>query len=172
MKKLLFVALLFLPSLLFAQKAENYLASNGKTYNIGDTIKLGRGSGQNESFLYLQLGGWAAVATYSTGQGADQHNIGRQYAGMNVVVKKIKSLKSKAGTKIYLVVSGGNISNYNLLIEDAIATCEVADCNKQTATANSGSDNLDKLKKLKGLLDSGAITQAEYDGQKKKLLDL
>lgn len=31
-------------------------------------------------------------------------------------------------------------------------------------------DKYDELKKLKGLLDSGAITQSEYDAQKKKIL--
>jgi len=29
----------------------------------------------------------------------------------------------------------------------------------------------DEIKKLKALLDSGAITQSEYDSQKKKLLN-
>ncbi|MBS1504672.1 MAG: SHOCT domain-containing protein, partial [Bacteroidetes bacterium] len=60
-----------------------------------------------------------------------------------------------------------------LWIEDAIASCEIVDCanNKgQTTIVQQSDDNLDKLKKLKALLDAGAITQAEYDSQKKKLL--
>jgi hypothetical protein len=32
-------------------------------------------------------------------------------------------------------------------------------------------DKFDQLKKLKGLLDNGAITQAEFDEQKKKILN-
>lgn len=40
--------------------------------------------------------------------------------------------------------------------------------NKQS----SDEDNLDKIKKLKELLDMGAITQEEFDENKKKLLDL
>jgi len=171
MKKLLLLALLLIPGLLSAQKNTDYKASNGITYKVGDTIKTGRGSGQNETFLYLQLGGWAAVATYSATQGADQHNIGRQFAGMNVVVKKIKELKSKVGTKTYFVVSGGTISNYNLFIEDAIATCEIADCNKKPVDVAVVPDNLERIKKLKELLDGGAISQSEYDQQKKKLLN-
>lgn len=45
-----------------------------------------------------------------------------------------------------------------------------AQINNAFATDGSGSE-LDKIQKLKGLLDSGAITQAEFDEQKKKLLE-
>ena len=37
---------------------------------------------------------------------------------------------------------------------------------------NSNEDNFDKIKKLKQLLDMGAITQEEYDEKKKELFDL
>lgn len=40
----------------------------------------------------------------------------------------------------------------------------------QTEEQSSTSENLDTLMKLKTLLDSGAITQEEYDAQKKKLI--
>lgn len=40
----------------------------------------------------------------------------------------------------------------------------------QSEESKSTSDNLDTLIKLKTLLDSGGITQEEYDAQKKKLL--
>jgi len=40
----------------------------------------------------------------------------------------------------------------------------------QSEKPSSASENLDTLMKLKSLLDSGAITQEEYDVQKKKLL--
>ena len=43
--------------------------------------------------------------------------------------------------------------------------CSSGDGNRQTTI-----DNLDVLAKLKSLLDSGAITQEEFNTQKKKLL--
>ena len=48
---------------------------------------------------------------------------------------------------------------------------------KETAKAPSNiimqtTDEADKLKKYKDLLDSGVITQEEFDAKKKQLLDL
>lgn len=91
-----------------------------------------------------------------------------------MMIKKIKSIKRRGAEVVIFTVGGGTLSNYNLFIEDALATCEITDCVKQgtvVVQASPPTDNLDKLKKLKGLLDGGAITQSEYDVQKKKLLD-
>ena len=38
--------------------------------------------------------------------------------------------------------------------------------------SSPATDPLDEIKKLKGLLDIGAITQEEFDAKKKQLLDL
>ena len=156
----------------FGQKLKEYTASNGVTYSIGDTVKLGRGSAPNGDFLYLQMGGWAAAASYDSNQGSDQLNIGRNYAGLAVTIKKIRKYKFKGQEKVYFTVGGGNITNYNLIIEDAIATCEVADCNDGTEDQNSEQpDKYERLKKLKELLDEGVITQEEFDAEKKKILE-
>lgn len=144
-----------------AQTLPEYKASNGITYKPGDTVKLGRGSHPNGDFRYLVMGGLAA-------SGGDSDNIPKHYSGMNVIIKKIKTQKMKGAEKVWFIVGAGNIVNYNLAIEDAIATCEVSDCKNQTAAS---SDKYDQLAKLKGLLDSGVITQEEYDKEKKKLLD-
>ena len=63
--------------------------------------------------------------------------------------------------------------NYDLTIDDAIDACEVIPypTNKVEVVNQPNEDNLDKTKKLKSLLDAGAITQTEYGEQKKKLLN-
>ncbi len=156
----------------YSETIETYKASNGITYKIGDEIKLNKGSGPSGGFLYLQMGGWGAAMSYNTNGGPDQMNIGRQYNGINVTLKKIKEQKIKGQTKIYFVVGGGNITNYNLMIEDAIATCEIVDCvAKTTKTENINElSKADEIKKLKDLMDSGAITKDEFEAEKKKIL--
>jgi len=121
--------------------------------------------------MYLQMGGWAAVMSYDVNNGADQLNIGRGYANTAVVIKKINQTKIKGIVKVYFTVGGGNLTNYTLYIDDAIQTCEVRPCEALDAQQQPVADKFDQLKKLKGLLDSGAITQAENDAEKKKLLN-
>lgn len=156
-----------------------YKASNGINYQIGDTIKLGRGSAQNGDFNYLQMGGMYNTLSALNGKYNDiSSSIGRNYSGLNVVLKKIKRYKLKGAESIVFVVGGGNITNYNLMIEDAIATCEIADCIEKVQKVQIVRDTIapppskyDEIKKLKELLDIGAITQEEYDLEKKKILE-
>ena len=167
------LTLCFATSFFFASAADpkEYKASNGVTYHVGDTIKLGRGSANNGDFLWLQMGGWAAVTSYNQNKGTSQFNIGKHYSGLNIIVKKIKTMKMKGAERTYFIVGGGNITNYNLYIEDAIETCEVAICKESNATATvSASDKFDRLKKLKELYNDGTLSHEEYDAEKAKLL--
>ena len=172
MKTILLILLMSVSASTIAESIDSYKASNGKTYQIGDTIKLGRGSSDNGSFLYLQMGGWGMVASART-DGKNDFTMPSSYSGTNVILKKIKQQKFKGAIKIIFVVGGGNITNYNLMIEDAIATCEIVDCKEKVLkveTINQPS-KADEIKKLKELLDSGAITKDEFDAEKKKVLD-
>jgi len=177
MKAYLFLVL-FLPGTCFAQvlglgkRLSEYNASNGRIYHIGDTIKLGQGSASNGTFRYVQYGGWQVVIVGSSG--ADAHNVEKERSGYGAIIKKIHSFKAHGIDKVIFAVDLGLGSNFDLYIEDAITSCEIVDCTgkkMQTTIVQQSDDNLDKLKKLKALLDAGAITQAEYDAQKKKLLN-
>jgi len=128
------------------------------------------GSAPNGDFRYLNMGGWGAVMSYNSYGGSSQFDIGHGYSGTPVVIKSIKRHKVRGIEKVMFVVGGGNITNYYLYIEEAIATCEIKDCNIPQTAIIQQSSTADELLKFKKLLDQGAITQEEYDTQKKKLL--
>ncbi len=151
------------------QNEISYTATNGIIYHVRDTIKLGLGSNPNGEFTYLKIGGWGAVlnATYSN-PGTTVNNVGSGYAHSNVIIKKIKFYRERGAKKVYFVVAGGNITNYNLMIEEAIATCEIDDCHGKSNAQTSVSDQLLRMSKL---LDDGLITKDEFEKLKRKLLE-
>lgn len=180
MKKTILLIMLMTINLIYSQmgtstsKNQTYAASNNLTYKVGDTITLGKGSGMNGRFAYLQMGGFFnAMAAMGGNYNDVASGIDRNYSGKNVVIKKIKQEKDRRGTnKTYFVVAGGNLTNYNLMIEDAIESCEVKDCKRPTQNVNVvyADSKYDKLKKVKELLDSGILTEEEYKTEKEKIM--
>jgi hypothetical protein len=156
-------------------RSDSYRASNGILYKVGDTITLGRGSAPNGYFNYLEMRGFSKSLSALSGYYDNiTRSIGRNYSGLNIVIKKIIYSKFKGSTKVVFVVGGGNITNYNLMIEDAIATCEIIDCKELNNTQviyQKQEDKYDKLKKVKELLDNGTLTQEEFEIEKKKILN-
>ena len=160
--------LFFLSISSFSQTAlMEYTAGNGITYKEGDIINLNRGSAPNGDFVYLTMSGWGMMVM---GPNPNDRVIGKGYAGLAVSVKKIKKYNFKGVEKVVFTVGGGNITNYMLDIEEAINTCEIKDCISPKVEQTDNDDVLSKLKKLKELLDSGAITQEEYDVLKSKII--
>ena len=166
MKSIVFAMFLLFSISTFAQQMESYTASNGITYNIGDEIVLGRGSGQNGMFVYLLMGGIYASSVPS---------IPSSYSGLKATIKKIKQQENMQNRLMFVVhvKVPMSVASFNLFIEDAIATCEIADCKKKDiapVTIVNTPSKFDELKKLKDLLDAGAITEQEYQTEKEKLL--
>ncbi|MFA6083112.1 SHOCT domain-containing protein [Mucilaginibacter sp.] len=173
MKNILLLIILSASIQCYAQKLTSYKAINGLTYKIGDTVKLGRGSAPNGSFNYMQMGGFGAFLAHKQ-QRSDQLNIDKSFSNTATVIRKMKSAQINGVQKVTFVVDGNGPVNFNLAIDDAIQTCEVIPCKGQAAApvANTVTSVADEIAKLKKLLDSGTLTQAEYDAQKKKLLGL
>jgi len=160
MKKVVLIVLMSMTTLTYAQKIlkmNQYTASNGVTYKIGDTVYLGRGYAQGR-FVYVTMGG----IMQSTNPYANQ--LPPTYAGGAAIIKKIKLYKYKAFRGVRFTVGLGTATNYIIDIENAIATCEVKPC------LNDKYDKYDKLLKLKELLEKGIIDNDEYEQERKKLL--
>ena len=164
MKKITLL-LLFLTAFANAQRLDEYTASNGITYKEGDEIELNRGSGDNGRFVYVTIGGWAVSSN------AYANQLPASNANINVVVKKIKKYDTKRLKAVIFTVGGGNITNYILDIENAIAACEITPCDSEDKNNASASDKYDKLAKIKKLFDEGVLSEDEYEAEKKKILE-
>lgn len=153
-----------------AQKKTEYKASNGIIYHVGDTIQLGRGSRDDGSFNYLQVNN-----TFSAFVGGEPNQgVAKSFSGTNVIIKKIREMNMRGASKVYFVVGGGSITNYWLMIDDALATGEVIDPTKKNMEnnkQNTTGSKADKLRELKELFDEGILTQEEFDKEKKKILE-
>jgi hypothetical protein len=163
MKSVLYISLVLFPFLSRAQDITQYKASNGITYHIGDTVRLGRGTKSDGSFLYLEDHGIIPNPR-------SVRNLPKEFANVGAVIKNIRKMSVNGGDKYMFSVNPGGPIRYTVFIDDAIDACEVKPC-KSADGQKQVMSVADEIKKLKDLLDSGAITKAEYDAQKKKLLN-
>lgn len=172
MKKLLLASILLIPILSKAQVKE-YKASNGVTYHVGDTLRLGLGSKADGSFLYIEdRGPIPGFGGLRLGPGRNQpgRGLSKEYANVGAIIKSINKASSNGVEKYTFSVNAGGPMRYNVSIDDAIDACEVKPCKNNAPAAATTGSVADEIKKLKELMDSGAITKAEYEAQKKKLL--
>lgn len=115
MKKLLLISALTLASL-FAFSQDSYTATNGRTYKLGDTIKLGKGSGVNGIFSYLSYTGINDAPINDT-------RVKRKFTNGAVVLKKIREKEQFGVLKATFIVTDG----LKLQIDPAIEAKEVID---------------------------------------------
>lgn len=146
--------------------ADGYKTASGWVIKEGDHIQTGRGTMPNKSFAYIYNAPGITLDVSRTPLAAT-------WSGKQAIVKKITfSGTKRSGFTTIAVIGLGHLNNYWVEIESAIASGEVlppAEFQKKEGTAAPVASVADELKKLKELLDSGAITKEEYDQQKKKL---
>jgi hypothetical protein len=183
MKKFIILILVLPASLLRAQDStylhnDSLFTASGYIVVTGQDLKIGVGSSSDGEFKFIKESTSSLHYTLSRGHpGSDNISLSVQKAHYLVTVIKIDTRGNKKnGYLFYPIINVGNM-RYQVAIDDAIATGEiiVPDQYKPkpalSQQSQQQSDVYDKLKKLKELLDSGAITQEEYDAQKKKLLE-
>lgn len=171
MKRILITILILTPFLTKAQglfggsTVTEYKASNGVTYKIGDTVRLGRGTKPDGSFLYLEDHG-----PIPNPRGV--RSLPKEFANAAAILKNIRKIKVNGVDKYMFSVNPGGPMRYTVFVDDAIDACEIKPCKTSDSAKPATTGSVaDEIKKLKGLLDSGAITKEEYDAQKKKLLN-
>jgi len=162
MRKISILIFLLASLLTKAQKITAYKAANGITYHLNDTVRLGKGSGDNGSFLYIEQRGIPIPSPHPS------PGLPKTFTNSGVIIKNIKKDNVNGIDKYLFIVSAGGPFRFSVYIDDAILACEVIPC--QSTTPKQSASVADEIKKLKELLDSGALTQAEFDLQKRKLL--
>ncbi len=171
MKKIIILLLCALPIIGFAQDLTSYTAGNGKTYKVGDTVKVALGSMPDGNFKYIQAS--PLIPTPPT-RNNNSLSARKDFANTITIIRKIKKNANLSGAeKVLFNVKVRGPITYDIWIEEAIAACEITPCvnNTKSAPINTGQGSVaDELLKLKTLLDAGALTQAEFDAQKKRLL--
>lgn len=127
MMKKLFLLIFFYLLLLnagFAQKLNAYKASNGITYEIGDTVALGVGSSCDGNFEYIN----AAVSTtilMALAETEDyESRLASGYEGSHVVIRKLKL----SNNNYYFTFLTQEEGIFVVDIEAAISNCELAYC--------------------------------------------
>lgn len=153
------------------------LQENGKTTH---GLNIARGVG-----LGLVTGGYGAIAGLVTGGKK------KQKVELDIIIK-FKNRKQEKIEYYRGKIRGTDAVFKQSIVPKAIALVDLINSfpekaleqsNNQTETtepaveqsaqpSSPAADPLDEIKKLKGLLDIGAITQEEFDAKKKQLLDL
>jgi len=187
MKSLLFA--LFIPLYSFCQsdelpKFENdtlYTTSGFKMWE-GLEIKIGVGAMPDGDFKYIRTSS-TSLFNYSSSNGYNSlansaNSLPRKNSGLKFKVKDIVDRGSKKRGHLYYVKIGTGLVNYEIDVENAIASGELSvpaefkpKQQGQQVILNQNFSLADELAKLKKLYSDSVLTKEEYEIQKKKLLE-
>jgi hypothetical protein len=159
-------------------KGDTLYTTSGFKIVKDESLKIGVGTMTDGDFKYIRINSASLFNNYSTTgyQGlANQANaLPRSKSGFLMKVVKLQKRGSgKKGFAYYILLSG--FPRYEVDVENAIRFGEIVvpdEFKPKSETATQTLSAADEIKKFKALLDSGAITQEEYDAKKKKLLGL
>jgi len=139
-----------------------YVTNQGVLYKVGDTLQIGRPISISGSPINSAGGHWKTIFKMN-----DSNSSNSNLTNKTAVITKIEIVENIA--KFYFRIYS---TNFYVKIEEALAKGEIINKYKSTSENKEVFDKYDKLKKIKQLYDSGALTKDEFDTEKKKILDL
>lgn len=150
----------------------------------GKEIKIGVGSMPDGDFKFIRVNAGSLFAYHSTtgyqGLANQANSFPRSQSGLLFKIKAIEARGSKKHGYNYYAKIGFGMKNYEIDVENAIASGELSVPDEFKPKPKNlsvviedkkGSSVADELKKLKELLDSGVLTKEEFDTAKKKILN-
>lgn len=149
---------------------DSLVTKSGWVINERDTLVLGLGSLPNGAFKYVTDVSFGAAMTnsysgnhYSTRYNEDKNALGKNFAGMKVVVS------STDKSNVYFRFVG----KHKIFVEPAIASgeLELPEKYRKAKLNDTPMSKADEISKLKKLLDDGALTKEEFEAEKKKILE-
>lgn len=127
-----------------------YITKSGDTIRIGETLKIGKPSGEF-GFVFITQGNERVVSAL---------------AGKDAVISNLKSFGSKKnGYKMFALFKGYGLVPVAIDFENAVDAGEVINPKAKMTRQMA----ISKLKEAKELLDLQMMTQDEYDELKAKL---
>jgi len=134
---------------------DTYITKNGDTITAGKILTIGKPSGTNGLFVYIESVNVLGKAYF----------VGAAASNTTTEVKKIKVIGTKrTGWKVVLQTKGvTGLENYFFYIEDAIENGEIK------SDVLSSDQALEELKKAKDKLDLGLMTKEDYEAKKAEL---
>ena len=147
----------------------SFTTEAGKMLHVGDTVRIGRGSGVNGAFRYVFI-------PSNMFTGTPQKFFTSDFAGSAARIKDLKVTESSTyGIQTVAVIKGDGLLSGCIVINSAenageLRTKPVA--RPVAAAAAPAPVNVtDELIKLKKLFDAKVLTQAEFTTQKNRLLN-
>tara|TARA_R110000851_G_C12990578_1_gene557258 strand:+ start:77 stop:601 length:525 start_codon:yes stop_codon:yes gene_type:complete len=130
-----------------------YIAQNGESFSVGDTITLGSAFADGKTYSYI-----------FQNAGIELYPLANTAVDEIVVIKKIKIQMRNA------LINTSKVENYvyglRIALEDALKTKEIK------SAIMSSDEALIELKRAKDKLDLGLITTEEFNAYREKLAPL
>lgn len=184
MKKVLQIFAFLWVGIYYSQSAPTFendtlKTSTGFKVYEGLDLKIGTGSMNDGDFKFIRTNA-ASLLNYSSTTGyqglANQANsFRRNNSGLSFKVKKVMPRGNKKNGFVYYAKIGSGLTNYEIDIENAIASGEIIVPEEFMPKSKSQNQNTetkyDKLKKIKELRDSGVLSEEEFQKEKDKIME-